>query len=78
MATLLELKAELNTLRTTSETIADLSQLYDNARHCQSLLLSCVQSMSDLPANRDLSMIKDFLAQSMMSFVFIMKQSSKK
>lgn len=56
------LREELATLRATSKTISGLSQLYDFARQCQSFLLTCVQSMSDLPADRALSVIKDILS----------------
>lgn len=56
-----QLRAELAALKTTSTNISGLSQLYDFARQCQTFLLKCVQSMSDLPANRDIFMIKDIL-----------------
>jgi hypothetical protein len=62
VATTIEtLNEGLNSLKTMSTGISELSQLYDFARQCQAFLVSCVESMHNLPANRDIITIKAVL-----------------
>jgi len=55
------LREGLNSLKAISTGISGLSQIYDFAKQIQSFLFTCIESMNNLPENRDFSTIKTVL-----------------